>query len=108
MGDRAHAVIQDGADKVYLYTHWSGGDLQDTVKRALRVAKAGDRIKDAPYLARIVFAHMTEGSKVDDTTGFGISSQPCEDTSRDVTINGEDGTVRIGSGKAVPIEQFIA
>ena len=108
MGDRAHAVIKDGADKVYLYTHWSGTDLPKVVKRALAVATEGDRLDDAPYLARIVFAHMTEGAKVGDTTGFGIATRPCEDTSRDVVIDCQEHTVTVGAGKSKTIAAFIS
>ena len=114
MGDKAHAVIVDGNSKVYLYTHWTGSELPDTVRRALKSAQEAGRLDDGPYLARIVFCHMLlSGSSgasaaLGDVTGFGISSRPCEDTSRDVTIDCGRGTVQLPGRDAVPLSMFLA
>lgn len=63
MGDRAQVKV----GQVYLYTHWSGTKLLETVKRAL--AKRW-RWTDEEYLARIVFQEMLGNDRGE--TGFGI------------------------------------
>lgn len=69
MGDRGNIVIKEGRNQVWLYTHWSGSDIEDTLKSAL--SKAPDRRADAPYLARIVFQELVGDDH--GTTGYGIS-----------------------------------
>lgn len=70
MGDRAQVGIKDGDHgTVYLYTHWGGTELAETVQAAL---KREERWDDAEYLARIVFQQMLGDD--DGATGFGIST----------------------------------
>lgn len=71
MGDRANVAVVDNGERVYLYTHSSGYDLPDTVRRAL--ARGTDRWTDAPYLTRIIFCEMIGGDSIRGTTGYGIS-----------------------------------
>ena len=35
MGDRGNIIVKDGDSTVYLYTHWSGSRLNETLKQAL-------------------------------------------------------------------------
>lgn len=72
MGDRANAVILDGDKAVFLYTHWRGTELPETVR--LGLITGADRWDDSPYLARIIFEQMIAGCK-HKTTGFGISAR---------------------------------
>lgn len=72
MGDRANVVVKDRESRVYLYTHWSGSELPETVRSAL--VRGQGRWSDGQYLARIIFCEMVKGSEMD-TTGFGISAQ---------------------------------
>lgn len=71
MGDRANVAIKDGNNRVYLYTHWNGYELPETLRRAL--VKGEDRWGDPQYLARVVFCEMVGDNK--GNTGFGISAE---------------------------------
>ncbi len=76
MGDRAQVKITNGDDApLWLYTHWHGTGLVDTVRAAIRRGRS--RWNDAEYLARIIFCEMlkADGADVlDDETGFGIGT----------------------------------
>jgi hypothetical protein len=81
MGDRGNIVIrsewpEDLGDKeaVFLYGHWSGSELPETLRAALDTPQARDRWTDAPYLARIIFDQMV-GESQGSATGYGISSR---------------------------------
>lgn len=79
MGDRANVVVRDDfseqtdREAVFLYGHWSGYDLPETLREALLVAP--DRWTDSAYLARVVFDRMV-GESQGGSTGFGISTRP--------------------------------
>lgn len=83
MGDRANVVIRDewpdqgDNEAVFLYSHWGGHYLPDTLREALASEAGKDRWTDDPYLARIVFNRMTANSP-DAATGFGISTRLCD------------------------------
>ena len=70
MGDRAQVRLYDDKTEgsVYLYTHWNGSDLRETVKAALSRRQRWD---DVEYLARIVFEEMIQGNEGSES-GFGI------------------------------------
>lgn len=82
MGDRGNVGIRENDETVYLYTHWSGSELPETVRAAMNRAK--DRWDDAPYLARIVFCEMIKGQE-SETTGFGIAASLC-DNEHDIIV----------------------
>lgn len=101
MGDRAQVAINDGKHtSVYLYTHWNGSELADTVKRALAKRQ---RWTDAEYLTRIIFCEMVKGAEAG-KTGFGISTSEHFDNEhplivlncakQKVYINGETATFK--------------
>jgi len=78
MGDRANVVVIDSypqdahpKEAVFLYTHWAGYELPETLRSALLYGKS--RWDDAPYLSRIIFQEMIGTSK--SQTGYGISSR---------------------------------
>lgn len=72
MGDRANVYVHEGDEPgVYLYTHWSGHELPETVRTAL--ARAAERWQDQPYLTRIIFDEMTLGHQ-GETRGYGITA----------------------------------
>lgn len=71
MGDRGNIAVQDGGKRVYLYGHWSGSDMPETLRTAL--VRGEGRWNDPPYLARIIFCELVKGSEMDET-GFGIST----------------------------------
>ena len=78
MSDRGNIVfVQPGGidnaprPLVYLYSHWGGSELAETLQRALK--RGVSRWDDNSYLARIVFCTMCAGD-VEGLTGFGISA----------------------------------
>lgn len=83
MGNRANVHIKetDGDNGVYLYTHWDGYKLPQTLQSALQKKWRWD---DCPYLTRIIFDEMTKG-KNGNETGFGISS--CSSEDKTLTVN---------------------
>ena len=74
MGDRGNVYVCDENEGVYLYSHWGGYRLPETVQKALARQQ---RWSDAPYLARIIFCEMVRGEE-NEETGFGIWSQLCD------------------------------
>jgi hypothetical protein len=96
MGDRRHVVIKEtSSPDVYLYTHWGGHDLPETVQEAL---SREERWDDGPYLARIIFCHMINGATggLGGTTGLGISASYLESEYDDVIVDVSTNEVRIG------------
>jgi hypothetical protein len=74
MGDRGNVVIRQGdsnRDDVWIYTHWGGAGMADSVKLALGRRQ---RWSDESYLARIVFCEMVSPDFMDET-GFGLSTR---------------------------------
>lgn len=84
MGDRANVYVHFGdRPGVYLYTHWRGTELPDTVRYALM---HGQRWDDDQYLARIILDQMTEAR--DDTfAGYGISAYCVDGKDRIVDVD---------------------
>ena len=87
MGDRGNIHIKDSG--VYLYSHWGGYDLPFTLQKALLKKWRWD---DHPYLTRIIFDVMT-GGVVGKETGFGISTEICDNEYPILTVSVEDMTV---------------
>jgi len=96
MGDRGNIVVK-GYDnrQVFLYSHWGGTSLPGTLTRAL-IAGEG-RWNDEAYIARIIFAHMIEGTAVTDTTGFGISAGIGDNEHKFLVVNAVQQTVEVWS-----------
>lgn len=74
---------------VYLYTHWGGHELPALLQS---VVKRGDRLNDAHYLARIIFCEMV-GTDTEGATGYGISSEICDNEHDILEVDCEAGTV---------------
>lgn len=96
MGDRANVCIvqhprgnkPDGL--VYLYTHWGGYELPQTVANALIRGKG--RWDDESYLARIIFSEMIKDDVLDET-GFGISTYQVDNEHPIIVVDCESKTV---------------
>lgn len=95
MGDRANVYVKDGGSGVFLYTHWAGSELPETVQSALR--RGVDRWNDGPYLTRIVFAEMVSGNE-NGTTGYGISAVCGDGDDRIIVLDSD--TQRISFAKS--------
>lgn len=98
MGDRVNVELQYGYDtelcqirRVYLYSHWGGSRIHETLKAAL--IRGRGRWGDPPYLARIIFSQMMldeSGGILSQTlealTGFGIAPYLMDDSDNDTII----------------------
>lgn len=113
MGDRAnivviqpHGPLAEGEQPpmIYLYTHWDGSDLARILKAALSRGK--DRWDDPPYLTRIIFCQMIQGD-VEGLTGFGISTELCDNERPLLYVDSNTQSVLIGD-RAWPFAQYIA
>lgn len=94
MGDRANVFVHDGDNAgVYLYTHWSGSKLPETVRAAL--TRGSSRWGDDQYLNRIIFAEMTQEADWADTCGYGISAYCGEGGNRIIDVDTSAQTVRL-------------
>lgn len=71
MGDRVTLAVQDQGERVYLYSHWGGWEMPETLRVAIARRQRWD---DPSYLTRIIFNTMTLGSEGDET-GYGISTR---------------------------------
>ena len=81
MGDRSQIAIKDGDAKVYLYSHWGGSGIFETLQKCI---KAGARLDDPEYFARIVFREMGAGKGGE--TGYGIGTAMHGDTEHLVPV----------------------
>lgn len=90
MGDRCNVYIKE-AD-VFLYGHWSGWTIAQTVRDALK--RGRERWNDAPYLARIVLCEMVRGSELD-LTGFGISHKLCDNERPIIVLDPVNATASV-------------
>lgn len=106
MGECARAVIKSGKKNIYLYTHWQGSKLPGLVKAAM--ARVPGQWADPGYLARAIFCQMiaTHGELLEET-GFGISAEPMEDTSRDVIVDCDTQTVKLPRRPTVTFSQYV-
>ena len=82
MGDRANVKVVDGDSTVYLYTHWAGTELPETLARALGRQARWD---DGQYLARIIFQEMLGDD--DGALGYGISSTVVDGDDRVLVVD---------------------
>jgi len=104
MGDRGNIIVKDGKSEVFLYSHWTGSDLPEVLKSALKRGKG--RWDDGQYLARIIFCEMVKGNEMDET-GFGISSI-IGDGGTDITVNVDDQTVTDHRGRQKTFTQYVS
>ena len=114
MGDRGNIAVQGfyGGGRVYLYTHWGGGEVRGVLQRALDSKAGRNRRTDAPYLTRIIFDVLSEGTHGNEI-GHGISPNIIDNQYPVPVVDTETGTVAIEEidGQEiiapVPIEEFI-
>lgn len=104
MGDRGNIKLDYANNQsVYFYTHWSGSELNQTVREALDFGR--ERWDDPPYLARIIFCKLVEGHEVD-LTGFGIDVEIGDGDDQVVTVDLERKTVISLEGDKETFEEF--
>lgn len=107
MGDRANVKIIDGdGNSIFLYTHWAGYELPETVQKAM--IRGHGRWSDESYLTRIIFCQMVgDADAVYEETGFGISVwRPSPNVGRtDLVVNVLKQRIEIGDD-SWPFEQY--
>lgn len=106
MGDRANVCVrEDEQDRgVYLYTHWDGSNLPQTLRDAL--AKEW-RWQDIQYLTRIIFDEMTKDEHGTET-GYGISSAVGDGEDRVLIVDGATQTVsKRGSERKWTFDEYV-
>lgn len=104
MGDRGNIIVKDANSEVYLYTHWTGSDLPDVLRAALKRGKS--RWNDGPYLARIIFCEMVKGEEMDET-GFGISST-LGDGGTNITVNVDGQKITDHRGREKTFTEYVS
>ncbi len=108
MGDRANIVMKfDRGGEVWLYTHWCGTELEETLRKALDRGRS--RWDDPSYLTRIIFCEMIKldgNDALDGLTGFGIATSEQDQNHPHIYVNTEAKTVTI-DGKELPFNEFV-
>ncbi len=75
MGDRAMAQIKQGSKSLYFYTHWTGFELPEDARKALK--RAEPRRGDDSYVLRIIVDDLIAASGARDCeTGAGLMFGP--------------------------------
>jgi hypothetical protein len=90
MGDRANVHVAG----TYLYSHWGGTELPETVRKAL--FRGESRWQDEAYLARIIFCDMVAGSETE-LTGYGISADVGDGSDRILVVDTDKQAVGYAS-----------
>ena len=98
MGNRANIIVtqharraEENSGELFLYTHWGGHELPETLQAALIRGRA--RWDDEPDLARIIFDDMTSTAH-NELTGFGLSTYPCDNEHDYLVVDCEKQEVR--------------
>lgn len=104
MGDRGNIAIKDETGgQVWLYTHYDGWKLPETLRSALARRERWD---DAPYLARIVFCEMV-AADLGGTTGYGISTERGDENHPPLLVDVPAQTVEV-NGEIQSFDQYIS
>jgi hypothetical protein len=103
MGDRANIKVT-GMGDVFLYTHWDGSELPETLKSAL--VRGSSRWDDPAYLARIIFCEMVQSYEME-STGFGISGECGDGYDRVLTVDCSTQTVTWPNGYVLPFADYV-
>ena len=120
MGDRVNVkfVVED-EPPIFFYSHWGGYNAAVTVKKALA---RKERWTDPSYLARIIFCEMLSSGikddatrenraeavlkRVEDPTGYGISTEACDEENSTIVVDTKNQTVTLRD-LHYPFEAFI-
>ena len=106
MSTRAQVYMKDS--DVYLYQHYDGNNLMDTVVAAVNSDVGKGRHRDPEYLARIIFCAMVK-EDIDGETGFGIGTTEHGDIEYLVTVDCENKTItekQVYYGKTLRVVKF--
>jgi hypothetical protein len=99
MGDRGNILVIENEIKevgVFLYSHWDGSELPQTLQTTLKRRSHWD---DPQYLARIIFNEMTAEEDAAGDTGYGISATLWDNEHPILTVNPKTKRVGIADEK---------
>lgn len=95
MGDRANFGVRQGNDVVYLYGHWAGYGMMNTLATALNTVKSYGRLSDEGYATRILFSQII-GDSWSGELGWGIYVNSLGDNEHKVpVVDFREGTVTL-------------
>ena len=99
MGDRATFVIEqtnidNEVTPLYLYGHWAGIGMMDTLAQALEAATPRILMDDQVYATRIIISYLI-GDSWRSETGWGLSTYFCDSEHSVPVVNLERQTVRL-------------
>lgn len=116
MGSRGNIVILQETRKddkprqqVVFYSHWTGHKLLEVVKKALAREL---RWNDLPYLTRMIFCEMLKDAGTNEDaltgeTGFGISTDICDENYPPVIVDTEQQTVYQRGGSVQSFRELV-
>lgn len=91
MGCRGQIAVQQGNGRVYLYTHWTGDQVEEVLRSALR--RSVGRWDVDEYITRIIFCELVKGDE-NGLTGYGIGLAQHGDTEYPIPVlNTETQTI---------------
>ena len=96
MGDRATFVIEQGSDStpLYIYGHYAGDGMMDTLAQALQHAKVRIDMGDPWYATRMIFGFMIQDDPLGEY-GWGLSTTFLDSEHSVPVVNLSDKTVRL-------------
>ena len=104
MGSRGNIQVIQSDGEVWLYTHWGGYALKESVAAALE--RGQDRWGDETYLTRILFCSLLNPDDLYATTGFGIGCSIGDNEYPVVVVNCNERSVTI-DGQQWSFGQFM-
>ena len=110
MGDRANIIMKQNSFNssnadIYLYSHWGGSELWQTLQNALVRRQRWD---DDSYLTRIIFCEMVmSGDAVNGETGYGISTSPPDNDHPFLTVDVSKQRVIVEGGGSYTFEEYL-
>lgn len=96
MGDRATFIIEQNEDTapVFIYSHWGGDGMMDTLAQALQHAKVRIDMDDPWYATRMIFGFMIQDDPLGEY-GWGLSTTFLDSEHSVPVVNLKDKTVRL-------------
>lgn len=96
MGDRVTFVIEQTPDTapIFIYGHWAGHGMMDTLAQALQHAKVRIDMGDPWYATRMIFGFMTQDEPLGEY-GWAISTKFLDSEHSVPIVNLTDNTVRL-------------
>lgn len=95
MGNRANFGFKDGENTIYLYSHWGGDGMMNTLATAIKVVMDAGRQNDPIYATRIAISNIV-GDNWDQGLGYGLTANYISDNEHSIpVVNWEEGTVSL-------------